>query len=797
MAIEAVADRLTQIHYYQEKNSIKGIFFFLGPPATGKTYMAQMLKDVLGDEYKMKIFDMSAYKSDNQSFGLIGATEGYRSAKAGELTSFVNDHPYSICVFDEIEKANIHIQDIFLSILSRGKSIDEFTQKEVDFSKCIFVFTSNLGQELYSNRSFLDNLSSDYDKAQSIIIETIGREKQAKGGLVLKPEFLSRLSQGELILFNKLSFSSLIKIASKSLKENIYAFYKTFKTRIKIEDEEKLIALLLLSFLPILDARRVKGRLAQKFMDTITDFLIDCSSYEVDINSIEIKLDKSVVSFLDTNLSSNDKDNDNFIHECFRKNQTVEFEKELDLQNDLFTLTFKNPALKKLPKSKDLDGDSGSIVVDIPDVSFEQIAGHEEVKKRLKEIADTLKEQSKIQNFKIQPPKGMLLYGEPGTGKTMLAKAFANMSNLPFISTTGTEILDPSFMKKIFKRAREYAPSIIFIDEIDAIGSRNRNGFDTLINQLLTELNGFSDRLDEQVFVIAATNFKEKIDPAILRSGRIDLHVKVGKLDKKARRYFIDKMLSKPTIGEIDTEKIVTFTAGLSGADLEKISRESSLEAIRQGKDGLSEEIILEEINTLRYGKKNKRKDILSMLKSTAHHEAGHAIASYMLRPHVKIEQITVAPRNNTLGFVSYNTEDESKALSLEDIKNQICVCFAGRIAEIKYAKENGLEAGASSDLQKATNLAYIAISELGMGEELGYINVSSLKNLNGGYISQKIEEEMVNLLKEQKSRCEELVQKQWQTIQKVANELLDKESISENEFLSLVNKEQTIALEK
>lgn len=268
----------------------------------------------------------------------------------------------------------------------------------------------------------------------------------------------------------------------------------------------------------------------------------------------------------------------------------------------------------------------------------------------------------------------------------MLAKAFANEAELPFISTTGSELLDMELMKKVFKRAREYAPSIIFIDEIDAIGKRDGSRLDILINQFLTEINGFGDSSD--IFIIAATNLKEKLDPAILRSGRIDIHIHIGMLDKEARGYFIDKMLKNPTVGNINKSKLIKFSVGMSGADLQKAYREASLEALRNGLEGISEELILEHINNVKYGDKLTGKTYAQIQAETAYHEAGHAIISHILMPHVKIEQITVEPRGKAFGFVAFDREEDVKNLSFDDIKNQICVSFAGRTAEIYFQKK-------------------------------------------------------------------------------------------------------------
>lgn len=789
IAIEAITDNLTQVHYKQNGNTPKGIFFFLGPPATGKTYLAKLLSDIIGG-YEMRVFDMSAYQGSNQNFALMGLSKGYSNAKEGDLSSFVKKNPKSICVFDEIEKSHPEVQNIFLSIMSSGKALDEFTQKEVDFTQSIFIFTSNLGSELYSNKSFLKNLRKDYDAAQSIILEAIGREKYetSNGGYipVLKPEFISRLSQGDVILFNKLSFDSLVKIATTSLNDTFNAFNDTFSLNIHSKDMDNLAKISVLNFAPMIDVRRIKSKLPIKTMDIVTDFLQ--REKPKNVKRIEIVLDESIIKFLQKHITHDEKKDDEFIHELFRKNKTINVVHTISLNDDIITLTYSDAKIEKLPKSRDFLAENGGLIVDVPEISFEQIAGHKKVKTRLLEIIDLLKNPQKMKTFDVKISKGMLLFGEPGTGKTMLAKAFANKADLPFISTTGTQMLDIDTMRNVFKRAREYAPSIIFIDEIDAVGYRDGSGKDIVINQFLTELNGFDDDKTESVFVIAATNFKQKIDPALLRSGRIDLHVKVGMLDKEAREYFINNILKKPNDGNIDKDKLVTFSAGMSGADLEKVSREASYEVIRSNKNSLTEEILLEQINIIKYGERLTQKSLQKHLHATAYHEAGHALISHILMPQIKIEQITVTPRKEALGFVSYNNEDNLNNLSYEDIKSRICIAFAGRIAQMEFEGNDGLDSGASSDLNTATRLAFYAIANLGMESEIGYINLESFpKILENGYISQKIQQKVHKLLSDQKSRCQDLVRKEWGKIEKLAKILINKEFVDEDEFLEIV----------
>ncbi len=786
LAIEVIADKLVEISYKTDKQSIKAIFFFLGPPATGKTYLAEVLADKMG-EYALDVFDMSNYTSSNQGFALMGLSEGYGNAAEGKLTSFVKKHPKSICLFDEIEKAHPEILDSLLQVMARGKTKDEYTKEEIDFTDSIFIFTSNLGSELYSNNSFIKKIKDDYNNAQSMILEAIKREKYVtSSGEIpkLKPEFLSRVAQGDIILFNKLPLEAFYKIAYKSYFEYVDSFKDNFDIEVECEAVESFLYLQVLTFAPIIDARRIKSKLAIKTFDKLTDFIRkNRDLFGTENLKVEISVDKQVEKFLKQNC------NDEFLHNLFRKNENVLVEDKITYKDNTILIVYKNPRVINLPKSKDFSGEDGGLIFEVPEISFDKIAGHNKVKIRLFEIIEYLKNSKKLQKHKVEAPKGMLLYGPPGTGKTMLAKAFAREAKLPFISTTGTEIVNLELMKKIYERAREYAPSIVFIDEIDAIGHRDGSYKDMIINQFLTTLNGFSDNPEEMVFTISATNLKEKIDPAILRSGRIDLHVKVDKLDKEARGFFIDRVLETPHEEDIQREKLITFTFGMSGADLEKARRESLLEMIRQKKSKLTEDIILEQINVVKYGERLTKKSLKQLVESTAFHEAGHAVVSYALMPTTNIEQITATPRDKALGFVAYNNENNTRNLTYDEIKNKICVAFAGRISQIiRYGEKEGNDSGASSDLDMAMKYLYHAIAEFGMEKDIGYINISSIENkLIDGGLRQKIEDKIHQIILELEKKTFDIVQENWANIEKVAKVLMKDELIDEKEFLNII----------
>ena len=794
-----------------QKKGPKATFLFMGPPAVGKTYLAEIMTKLLSD-YKFKVFDMTQFTRSDDLMMLFGSEFQFANSKPGFLTDFVLKNPKSIIVFDEIEKANNAIQNALLNIFNNGKMNDkcgwivkdgeyipfdgdksrkdnnypaypEIT--EVDFSQTIFIFTSNIGKDLYNSKFFWDIVKDDYSRAEHMIIEALHKETKLSENNQLvpaiTPPFLSRLTSGEILLFKKLGFNSLLKIVKDVFDEYKKFIAKTYK--IKIQGLNKLVySILLLSYAPRVDIRRLKSKVGAEFFDLVSDYIVETDLDTETQRKVIVEIDEKVKEFFNKEIKPLIKDD--VIRYMFRKNLTLKIEKNLEFKDNEFIYKIKDIYFEKVTNINDV-GEDG-ILFDVPDIGFEDIAGHDKVKKRLREIVKLLKNPKALAKLGVDLPKGMLLYGPPGTGKTMLAKALANEANLPFLATTGSDLLDIERLDKIFETAREYAPSIIFVDEFDSVGRRDLNiRRDTVINKLLAKLNGFRD--DEDIFVIAATNYPERIDPAILRSGRIDLLLEIKALDKKARRYFIEKIINHyKTKGKFNIDKLVIYTTGMNGADLEKVKREVGLEMIRSGREYMDEALLVEMINTVKYGEKIEDIDITKTLESTAIHEAGHAVISKILRPELKIEQITITPRNKALGFVAYDYEDNYKNLSKIDIKKELQILLAGRFAQIKKYGNEGIDSGASNDLEKATSLAFSAVAELGMDEELGNVNLNSVNELKLS-LDGKIRDRVLGWLKEAEVNVKKLIDENWSKIEKVANVLLEKEILDESEFLKLI----------
>ena len=822
-AIETVVNSIKN-DLTENKKAPKATYLFLGSPATGKSYLAELMSQHI-PKYKIMSFDMTQYHQQNGG-ELYGYPAGWKGYGVGQLTGFVHRNPKSIIVLDSFEKCDSNIQSNLLSIFQGGtmrdgcgwdKVTDEpcsedpdiiYTDENanyiVDFTQCIFIITTSLGKELYTDNRFKELVKQDYIQAESMILEAIRRETKRdsrSGGeqQAIIPELVSRFSQAHIVLFNKLDYTAFEKITKK-----IFLEYKDgFKSQYGIEfvaakNLDNFLKIQILNFAPELDARRLRDKVSTTFFNRITEYIIDSERSTKQFKEVKVILSKECIAYLNEFVNPLIED-EMLVKEVFRKNMTLSIDDKISDRAGVITYKVNSCRFKQVTRIKDFSEDG--LVFDVPKISFTDIAGHHKAKQRLSEVINFFKSPKMLDSFAIEPPKGMLLYGPPGTGKTMLAKAFAKEADLPFISVTGLELLQPEKTKRIFSKAKEYSPSIVFVDEIDTIGKRGGGGTrEIAINTLLAEMDGFSGRKGENVFVIAATNYKEHIDPAIIRPGRIEIHIEINNLDKDARQYFLDKTINeKPSSGSFDMNKLLMYTAGFTGAQLELLSKEASFYCLRNALPAITQDILIEQINAIKYGEKQSYISIEQMFEETAVYEAGRAVISKILMPQVHLEHVSLTPRDNNERFVANNYKDVQDNMTVKDFKDKICVSLAGRTAQIKaFGEIDGIDTGASNDLQQATRDAYTAIAHYGMDKEVGYININGVVDAKGitfdstketKHYHEKIDAALERWMLEGQRKIESLVEENWNLIDTLAKTLLEKEIIYEDELNEILSR--------
>lgn len=447
-------------------------------------------------------------------------------------------------------------------------------------------------------------------------------------------------------------------------------------------------------------------------------------------------------------------------------------------------------------------------------VKFKDVAGLEEEKEELEEIVDFLKNPKKFIDMGARIPKGVLLVGPPGTGKTYLSKAVAGEAGVPFFIMSGSDFVEmfvgvgASRVRDLFESAKKNAPCIIFIDEIDAVGRKRGTGLggghderEQTLNQLLVEMDGFGT--NEGVIVMAATNRADILDPAILRPGRFDRTVYVGKPDVRARKAILEiHSRDKKLADDVNLEVIAKRTPGFTPADLENLMNESALLAARRSENAISMEDVDEASIKVQAGPAKKSRVVSEKeRKLTAVHESGHAIVSRLLPEEDSVHMITIIPRGMAGGFTAYLPEDDVSFMTKKKMEASIVSLLGGRVAESLVLDD--ISTGASNDIERATKIARAMVTHYGMSEKLGTINYDSSENevfigrdlgRSRDYSERtaaEIDDEVTRIINEAYAKCKQLLSDNLDKLLALSDALLEKETIYSKDFEKIFNGEK------
>lgn len=441
-------------------------------------------------------------------------------------------------------------------------------------------------------------------------------------------------------------------------------------------------------------------------------------------------------------------------------------------------------------------------------IKFADVAGEDEAKDNLKEIVEYLHDPSKYKNIGASMPKGVLLVGPPGTGKTMLAKAVAGEANVPFFSMSGSEFVEmfvgmgASKVRDLFKQAKEKAPCIVFIDEIDAIGKKRDGQFgggnderEQTLNQLLTEMDGFEGA--EGVIILAATNRPESLDPALTRPGRFDRRVPVELPDLAGREAILRVHAKKIKIADnVDFTQIARMASGASGAELANIVNEAALRAVRQGRQVVTQEDLSESIEVVIAGYQKKNAILTDSEKWTvAYHEIGHALVAAKQTNSAPVQKITIIPRTSgALGYTMQVEEGNHYLMTKEEIENKIATLTGGRAAE--EVRFGAVTTGASNDIEQATKLARAMITRYGMSEDFDMVALETVTNQYLGGDSSlvcsaetqtKIDAKVVELVKRQHEKALKILRDNRAKLDELAKYLYEEETITGEQFMKIL----------
>ncbi len=443
-------------------------------------------------------------------------------------------------------------------------------------------------------------------------------------------------------------------------------------------------------------------------------------------------------------------------------------------------------------------------------VTFKEIAGSEEAKEDLEEVVEFLKEPKKFEGLGARIPKGVLLVGPPGTGKTMLARAVAGEANAPFFSISGSEFVEmfvgvgASRVRDLFAKAKKNAPCIIFVDEIDAVGRRRGSGMggghderEQTLNQILVEMDGFEQ--GQNVIVLAATNRADVLDPALLRPGRFDRRVNIGLPDRKDREAILETHFKKkPVAKNVDLKALAGKTAGSSGADLANIANESAILAARKNQKEITNNIVTEAFEKVAIGPERKSKVMNDAEKEmTAYHEAGHAIVGHVLPDSDLVHKVTIIPRGGTGGVTWFIPPEDKSYHSILEYKDILARMLGGRIAEEVIYGRDRVTTGAGNDLQKASELARDMVINQGMGKALR----DQVFQIESGMMFDRmtherqyseetakiIDDEVEALITESAQRARDVIKANRTKLEALKELLLEKETVEADEVIEVL----------
>ena len=445
-------------------------------------------------------------------------------------------------------------------------------------------------------------------------------------------------------------------------------------------------------------------------------------------------------------------------------------------------------------------------------IRFADVAGEDEAKENLQEVVNYLHDPSKYESIGAKMPKGILLVGPPGTGKTMLAKAVAGESNVPFFSISGSEFVEmfvgmgASKVRDLFKQAKEKAPCIVFIDEIDAIGQKRSGGQyggnderEQTLNQLLTEMDGFEGNTG--VIILAATNRPESLDPALTRPGRFDRRVPVELPDLKGREEILKVHAKKVALAPgIDFTTVARMASGASGAELANIVNEAALRAVRAGRKSVTQSDLEESIEVVIAGYQKKNSILTDHEKCiVAYHEIGHALVAAKQTHSAPVQKITIIPRTSgALGYTMQVDEGNHYLMNKEELENKIATLTGGRAAE--EVVFHSITTGASNDIEQATKLARAMLTRYGMSDEFDMVALETVNNQYlGGDTSLacsaqtqcEIDQKVVELVKAQHAKAVQILTDNRAKLDELAQYLYQKETITGDEFMEILNREE------
>lgn len=802
------AAQMLAVSLTDNNRTLPASVFLHGPLGCGSREMSTAIAQAMaGLGYAHLEIDLSQYRNEGEEASIRGAKPYWSGSREGVATGFIYEHPKAVVVVHNADRSLPRVLEAFMQPLSTGSWVDQYGLEEtgdgpprgnskrpattVDCRQTVFIFNASEGSQWYQNPDHLKFLDAQFGK--EVVIEAMHDATQEFRGETL-PVFhgpLLDLLSESTVLLKPVAWNDFRAAAKGSLQQASRKIGRRFSCQLSVKNARAIADLHLLRSAP---AQGIAACDAKSFEEGIlADFANWCINKEAHAAA---KLDVAPAS-LDHLAKIMVELGSDPIATLKRKTQSLRYSVAIE-EDEVTGVSFVvcDVSLRKTPRLKDFTGEV-RLEASVPDVRFADVAGHTEVKDFFREMIGYLRRPALVSAIGVDLPKGALLYGPPGTGKTKLAQSFAGEAGLPFIATTGADLLYPQRISELYRIAQSAAPCVIFIDEVDVIGRRGQQGaaHDAAINTLLTSIQGFSR--ERSVFHILATNRAHSLDEALVRPGRIDRKFYCGPLDREARAGMMERLVKVAKLAPTAIDRLLPLTYGMTGAEIEQIVREAGLRRLRLETDrALRLEEVIEEINTQKFGEKRRS---VAFDATTRHrialHEIGHAVLLSIRQPALPIEVVTITPRNNTAGFVSVNAENFELAEQTPNAVRTFLACrLAGRAAEMIAYGDEGRSSGASSDLSIATRAAYRAVAYSGLDAEMpigSILGFSEFGENTPAPLVHKAWERTQVWLQEAERDATHVLHEHWPLVEHLTGLLLEKEHISGDEFADLITRFQ------
>ena len=722
------------------------VVLLVGPSGCGKTLLARSLLEDDASELG-RVIEIDLAQCNHVFSGSIidGLEPGYSNAAPGVLTSHVFKNPLSLIIFDNPERAHPAVLNRIVRMVATGKMTDRFGLTKgkgaeervdpgtvVDFSHCRVAFTTQAGCAVYDDPLCLSKAGQDADLMADMVLGAMTQSSTDEGEFHPAPRIptaLAQLLKGKVFVMPRASQGELEAQLRQSLNEAVMEHLSMYshpqRPWASLElDGPWLERALLLSAAGGASWRDAKHDLPQVVVNELARAMSELPDFPRFVN-IEVAPD---VSRQMEPLQRQVTGGRTVVEEMLRRRQrlSLRFTHHHDPVRERLVVRLSGVEVRQVVAAADITGPIG-VNVQTPQVRFADVAGHSAAKGRLQALARLHALAGSDPEARQAMPRGLLMYGPPGTGKTLLAKALAAEAQGPFIPTVGGDWNHPQRVRDLFAMARRYAPSILFIDELDAIGRRDdQSGSRLIINQMISEIDGFDTRNHLPVLVVGATNDIDRVDPALLRSGRLDIRLKIGALDMDERERLLQTCLLRAGLKGDVPKALLSVTAGCTGADIDRLGRELLCEKLL---DRLTEWPLPQLMDVALHVLDGEALPPVDqdMAEHIAFHEAGHAVASRVLQPEQPIAYVSIVRSEGTGGRVRFAKEPGIiQRMTRQRVKTELQVLLAGRVAQELAFGEEGADAGSAADLEQASALAIQAIEAWGMDPDYGLWSVPS-----------------------------------------------------------------------